>query len=79
MAKIFVRERRHVGKGDSRPRFAVVGAGSSEVKFFKTKVRQAELKAIAEAVGAEIVMLPRGSGEHTDAEGRGGKRRKNKS
>lgn len=62
MAKIFVRERRHKGKGAGRPRFAVVGA-EGDLKFFKKKVRRAELDAIAEATGAEIVVLPRGKGD----------------
>jgi hypothetical protein len=82
MAKIFIRERRHAGKGAGRPRFAVVGVQGSDVKFFKTKVRQAEIDAIAESIGAEVVMLPRGSGEHGNdgqeggGHGRGRRRRR---
>ena len=67
MAKIFVRERRHTGRQAGRPRFAVVGSQGGDLKFFKTRVRWAELEAIAEAVGAEIVVLPRGKGEHGEA------------
>jgi hypothetical protein len=70
MAKIFVRERRHVGERAGRPRFAVIGVQGSDLKFFKTKVRRAELDAIAEAIGAEVVILPRGSGERV-SEGSG--------
>jgi hypothetical protein len=76
MAKIFIRERRHVSEGDARPRFAVIGVQGSDVKFFKTKVRRAEIDAIAEAIGAEVVMLPRGEGEY-EGNGKGkGRRRK---
>ncbi len=76
MAKIFVRERRHVSEGDARPRFAVIGVQGSDVKFFKTKVRRAEVDGIAEAIGAEVIVLPRGDGEHS-GEGQGkGRRRK---
>jgi hypothetical protein len=75
MAKIFVRERRHVGERAGRPRFAVIGVQGSDLKFFKTKVRRAELDAIAEAIGAEVVILPRGSGERV-SEGSGRHRRR---
>jgi hypothetical protein len=75
MAKIFVRERRHVSKRAGRPRFAVIGAQGSDLKFFKTKVRRAELDTIAEAVGAEVVVLPGGSGKHA-GNGVGGRRRR---
>ena len=75
MAKIFIRERRHVGEGAGQPRFAVVGVQGSDLKFFKTRVRQAEIDAIAGAVGAEVVVLPRGSGEH-GKDGSGGQRRR---
>jgi hypothetical protein len=74
MAKIFVRERGNVREGEGRPRFAVVGVEGTDMKFFKTHLRKGELDAIAQAVGAELVTLPRGSGEHTGEEG-GGKRR----
>ena len=74
MAKIFIRERRHVGEGAGRPRFAVVGVQGSDLKFFKSRVRKAEIDAIAAAVGAEVVMLPRGGNEHGNESG--GKRRR---
>jgi hypothetical protein len=52
MAKIFVRERSRVGKGEGLPRFAIVGVHGSDLKFFQLHVRS-ELDAIAQAVGAE--------------------------
>ncbi len=75
MAKIFVRERRHVGERAGRPRFAVVGVQGSDLKFFKTRVRRAELEAIAKSIDAELVYLPQGSGER-GGEGGGGRRRR---
>jgi len=74
MARIFVRERGNVREGEGRPRFAVVGVEGTDMKFFKTHLRKGELEAIAQALGAELVTLPRGSGEHVGEEG-GGKRR----
>lgn len=77
MSKIFVRQRRHAGKGTGRPRFAIVAVQGPELKIFKTRVRRAELEKIAAEAGAEIVYLPRG--EHTESEderGEGRRRRK---
>ncbi len=73
MAKIFVRERANVSEGQGRPRFAVVGVQGTDMKFFKTHLRKSEMQAIAQAIGAELVMLPRGTGEHA-GQGRGEKR-----
>ena len=79
MAKIFVRERNRVGKGEGLPRFAVVGVhGSSDLKFFQLHVRKSELDAIAQAVGAEVVVLPRGTGKDV-GDGSGGGKRKRRS
>ncbi len=64
MAKIFYRERVKIGEGDKKPRFAVVGVQGTDMTFFQFHLRKSELDAIAEAVGAELVMLPRGTGEN---------------
>jgi hypothetical protein len=74
MAKIFVRERTRIGKGEGQPRFAIVGVHGSDLKFFQLHVRKSELDTIAQAVGAEVVMLPRGTGENA-GEGSGGGQR----
>ncbi len=74
MTKIFVRERTRICKGEGQPRFAIVGVQGTDLKFFQMHVRRVELEAIAQASGAEIVHLPRGSGEH--AEERGGEQRR---
>jgi hypothetical protein len=76
MAKIFVRERTRVGKGEGLPRFAVVGVQGSDLKFFQLHVRKSELDAIAQAAGAEVVMLPRGTGESAGEGSGGGKRQR---
>jgi hypothetical protein len=78
MAKIFVRERNRIGKGDGLPRFAVVGVEGSDLKFFQLHVRKSELDTIAQAINAEVVMLPRGTGEDA-GEGSGGGQRKKRS
>ena len=61
--KIFYRERRKVEGGEKKPRFRVVAVSGVEVEFFAQHLRQCELKAVAEAVGAELVALEGGSGE----------------
>ncbi len=73
MAKIFFRERVKVSAGDRQPRFAVVGAQGTDMTFFQYHLRKSELEAIAQAIGAELVELPRGIGEN--ANGKGGKKK----
>jgi len=70
MAKIFVRSRRHVGRGAGRPRFAIVAVEGVDLKIYHSRIRKSELETIAEQVGAEIVYLPRGEqfGEEADDE-----------
>lgn len=77
MSQIFVRERRHVGKGAGKPRFAVVAVKGADLKVFAPHIRKSELEALAAAVEAEIVYLPRGekASQGEEAEG-GGRRRK---
>ncbi len=60
MSRIFVRERTRVGKGDKRPRFALVAAEGVDLDIFTMHVRKSELDALAAAIGAELVFLPRG-------------------
>lgn len=73
MAKIFVRERSQVRAGDGRPRYSIVGVHGADLKVFKTHLRKVELEAISQAVGAELVYLPTGTGEHAE-EGHGQRR-----
>ncbi len=74
MAKIFYRERTRVGEGDRQPRFAVVGVQGTDMTFFQFHLRKSELDTIAQAIGADLVMLPRGSGEQNGKEGSAKKR-----
>ena len=77
MGRIFVRERRHVGQGAGRPRFAVVAIENVDLKIYTPHIRKIELEKLAEAVGAEIVYLPRGeqAGEREEQGGGHGRRR----
>lgn len=76
MTKIFVRERRHVGQGAGRPRFAVVAVVGADLKVYRNFLRQAELDKIAQEAGAEVVYLPRGEHTGEEGKGRGGRRRR---
>ena len=75
MGKLFVRQRRHVGQGAGRPRFAIVAAQGADLKVFKTRLRRAELEKIAAEAGCEIVYLPRGEAEGEADKGGSQKRR----
>jgi hypothetical protein len=76
MARIFVRERRQVGKGARRPRFAVVAVQGQHLSFQRPFLRRAELEKIAAELDAEIVYLPRGEGDEDVASGGRGRRRR---
>jgi len=76
MSKIFVRHRRHVGQGAGRPRFAVIAAQGSDVKFKRSFLRRAELEKIAQETGAEIIYLPRGEQGEAQEPGSGPGRRR---
>jgi len=78
--RIFVRQRRDVGQGAGRPRFAIVAVQGSDLKVFQSHVRRAELEAIAEQIGAQVVYLPRGGGDGPESKdgGQGGRRRRRK-
>jgi hypothetical protein len=80
MSKIFVRERIKVGRGEGKPRFVVSATEGLDLKIYTIHMRKMELEAIAEAVGAEIVFLPKGEGSGEDdwreGEGGGKKRRR---
>lgn len=78
MAKLFVRERSNVGRGVGEPRFALVAVEGTDVKVYHTHLRKAEIEALAAAVGAEIVYLPRGekAGEEENRPRMSGRRRR---
>ncbi len=74
MAKIFYRERVKIAEGDQQPRFAVVGVQGTDMTFFHFHLRKSELEAIAQAIGGELIMLPRGTGENEHKHGSGKKK-----
>ena len=79
MGKIFVRERLKVGRGEGKPRFVVSATEGVDLKIYTIHLRKTELNALAEAVGAEIVYLPRGEDAEEDKwqeKGGGGKKRR---
>ena len=58
--KIFYRERRKVADGEKKPRFRVVGVADSHLKIYSDHLRFSELEHIAEATGAELILLRKG-------------------
>lgn len=61
--KIFYRERNKYTDGSQTPRYILVAVYELDLKVYGQHLRMSELKAIAEATGAELVALPRG--EHS--------------
>lgn len=68
MSKVFVRERRHVGKGAGMPRFAVVAVEGSDLTILAPHLRKVELETLAGSMNAEIVYLPRGESSKEEGE-----------
>ncbi len=64
-AKIFVRERHKVERGEKKPRFRVCGVSDLDLTFYALHMRKKELEQIAEATGAELFYL---SGEKKEKE-----------
>jgi hypothetical protein len=60
---IFYRERVKYTDGAQRPRYMLVAVHDMNLKVYGQHLRMSELKAIAEATGADLVALPRG--EHS--------------
>lgn len=61
--KLFYRERTKYEDGAQTPRYVLVAVYDVNLKVYGQHLRMSELKAIAEATGAELVALPRG--EHS--------------
>lgn len=61
---IFYRERRKVGEGEKKPRFALVAVAGVDLKVFAKHVRKSELEQIAKSVGADLIFLERRTGPH---------------
>ena len=56
-AKIFVRERRKIEKGEKKPRFRVLGISGADLKIYVKHIRKKELEQLSDATGAEVVYL----------------------
>jgi hypothetical protein len=84
MAKIFVRERIRIGRGEGKPRFMLVAVEGVDLRIYAPHLRKFELEKLAEEVGAELVYLtsdgqPPDEGEGREHEkGRRGKGRRRK-
>ena len=63
MATIFVRERRKIETGEKKPRFRVVGVHDLNLRIYVEHIRKRELDQLAEATGADVVILKGGKGE----------------
>lgn len=68
MTTIFVRERRKVEAGEKKPRFRVVGVHGSDLKIYVEHIRKKELDQLAEATGANVVILKGGKEEKAQKE-----------
>ena len=64
--KIFYRQRIKVGKGEKKPRFMLVAVADMNVKIYGQHVRKSELEQIAEATGAELILLKSGDGKYKE-------------
>ncbi|TSK04379.1 MAG: hypothetical protein FPO08_18825 [Geobacter sp.] len=58
--KIFYRHRTKMQDGAHQPRHVLVAVADLDLKVYGQHMRMCELKCIAEALGAELVELPRG-------------------
>jgi hypothetical protein len=58
--KIFYRERRKAMEGEKKPRFRVAAVADCNLKVYSSHLRMSELEHIAEACGADLVLLRRG-------------------
>ena len=64
--KIFYRVRTKVGEGEKKPRFRIVAVADVNLKIFGQHLRKSELDQIAEAVGAELVLLKSGGEKYKE-------------
>ena len=55
--KVFYRERTKIGTGKKAPRYKLVAVSGIDIKVYAKHLRKQELEQIADAVGAELVLL----------------------
>jgi hypothetical protein len=58
--KIFYRERQKMVDGSKHPRYIVSAVSDVNLKVYSKHLRMAEMKQIAEEIGATLVPLKRG-------------------
>jgi hypothetical protein len=63
MPTIFVRERRKIETGEKKPRYRVVGVHDVNLRIYVEHIRKRELDQLAEAAGANVVILKAGKEE----------------
>lgn len=63
MPTIFARERRKVESGEKKPRYRVVAVHDLNLKIYVDHIRKKELDQLAEATGANLVLLEGGKQE----------------
>jgi hypothetical protein len=63
MPTIFVRERRKIEAGEKKPRYRVVAVHDINLKIYVEHIRKKELDQLAEATGANVVILKGGKKE----------------
>jgi hypothetical protein len=66
--KIFYRERGKVGKGEKKPRFRLVAIADANMKIYGKHLRKSELEQIAQATGADLILLKGGEGKYEEEE-----------
>jgi hypothetical protein len=66
--KIFYRERGKVGKGEKKPRFRLVAIADTNMKVYGKHLRKSELEQIAQATGADLILLKGGEGKYEEEE-----------
>lgn len=66
--KIFYRQRTRMKDGASQPHYILAAVADVNLKVYGHHMRMSELRFIAEAVDAELVLLPRGPKHDTDAD-----------
>ena len=64
--KIFYREREKVKEGKKQPRFRMVAVADVNLKIYGKHLRKSELEQIANAVGAELILLSRGEKKYKE-------------
>lgn len=60
MPTIFVRERRKIETGEKKPRYRVVAVHDINLKIYVEHIRKRELDQLADATGANVVILTDG-------------------